>query len=109
MEQYEFHDPLSNERKWVVVEPKITELTLNQDSKTGRRTLLQKHEPGSATTGDFVHDYVEEIYIVDGALTDTKLGKTFEKGYYAYRKPGMVHGPYISKDGCLMFITATPV
>lgn len=109
MEQYEFHDPASlAHRKWVRAEPKIDEMILNQDPATGRRTLLQRHEPGSATAGDFVHDYIEEIYIVEGELTDTNLGETFKAGYYAYRKPGMVHGPFVSGKGCLMFITCSP-
>jgi hypothetical protein len=46
---------------------------------------------------------------VEGDLGDKRIGQTYQKGYYAYRKPGMVHGPFFSKTGCLMFITCTPV
>lgn len=46
---------------------------------------------------------------MEGDLGDKRTGETYEKGYYAYRNPGMVHGPFFSKEGCLMFITCTPV
>jgi hypothetical protein len=57
----------------------------------------------------FSHDYVEEIYLAEGDLTDTRLGRGWEKGAYAYRKPGMEHGPFKSEKGCLMFIVCIPV
>ena len=106
MEQFEFH--LLTQQPFVQIEPLISELTLNSSPSTSRITKLQKHEPGSKTAGDFIHDYIEEIYIVEGSLTDTNLGKTFEKGCYAYRKPGMRHGPFESREGCLMFIVCLP-
>ncbi|KAJ9609628.1 hypothetical protein H2200_005956 [Cladophialophora chaetospira] len=111
MEQFEFHDPSSRpDRTWKQIEPGIDEMILNEDPATGRRTLLQRWQPGAANAQDiFVHAYIEEIYIVDGDLTDTRLGQSWQKGAYAYRKPGMEHGPFKSEGGCLMFITCTPV
>ncbi|KAH7407271.1 RmlC-like cupin domain-containing protein [Cadophora sp. MPI-SDFR-AT-0126] len=110
MQQFEFHDAISHpNRSWVQIEPKIYEMLLNSDPATGRRTLLQKHEPGSLNAKESLHDYIEEIYIVEGDLKDVPRGETYLKGYYAYRKPGMVHGPFASEGGCLMFITCTPV
>ncbi|KAG4431979.1 hypothetical protein IFR05_012530 [Cadophora sp. M221] len=110
MEQLEFHPVASHpSRKWVQIEPKIHEMTLNCDPSTGRHTLLQKHEPGSLNAKESVHDYIEEIYIVEGDLVDVPKGETYLKGYYAYRKPGMKHGPFASGNGCLMFITCSPV
>jgi hypothetical protein len=85
MEQFEFHIP---QNRWVQIEPKISEHTLNHDPASSRRTLLQKHDAGSRTAGDFIHDYTEEIYFVEGTLTDTKLEKTFEKGFYATESLG---------------------
>lgn len=87
----------------------ISEMVLNQDPSTGRRTLLQRHEPGSLDAKESLHDYIEEIFIVEGDLGDERTGEVYQKGYYAYRKPGMVHGPFFSKGGCLMFITCSPV
>jgi hypothetical protein len=111
MEQLEFHDAISHPgRSWKQMEPGIDEMVLNQDFETGRKTLLQRWQPGAANAQNvFVHSYIEEIYIVEGDLTDTRLRQSWQTGAYAYRKPGMVHGPFASKDGCLMFITCTPV
>lgn len=72
-----------------------------------------------------MHDYVEEIVILEGDLRDLKGrksgtgeiveggekgdGEVWTKGAYAYRKPGMEHGPFRSEGGCLMFIVVIPV
>lgn len=47
--------------------------------------------------------------MVEGDLYDVNLQKGWEKGAYAYRKPGMWHGPFKSEGGCLMFIVCIPV
>lgn len=111
MEQFEFHPAISSyDRKWTQLEPGVDELILNQDPTTGRRTTLQRWQPGAQNQQEiFVHDYVEEIYMAEGDLFDTRLGKGWEKGAYAYRKPGMRHGPFKSETGCLMFILNIPV
>jgi hypothetical protein len=110
MEQLEFHDPTALPgREWIEVEPRIHEMILNEDKTTGRRTLLQRHQPGSLNANKSLHDYIEEIYIVKGDLIDKTANETYEAGFYAYRKPGMIHGPFASATGCLMFITCTPV
>ena len=111
MEQYEFHPATSSfNRSWVELEPGVDEMVLNEDPATGRRTTLQRWQPGASNKQDiFVHDYCEEIYMVEGDLCDTRLGQSWEKGAYAYRKPGMRHGPFRSEKGCLMFILNIPV
>lgn len=111
MEQFEFHDASSHPgRSWREVEPGIHEMTLNLDPSTGRRSLLQRWQPGAANVKQlFVHPYVEEIFLVEGDLTDTRLRQSWGKGAYAYRLPGMEHGPFRSEKGCLMLITCTPV
>ncbi|KAI5927475.1 RmlC-like cupin domain-containing protein [Camillea tinctor] len=114
MEQFEFHpyarDPGTGEhRRWVELEPGIEQMTLNEDAATGRRTVLQRWRAGAANAQqNFVHDYVEEIFIVEGDLEDTRRGGRWEAGAYAYRKPGMDHGPFCSEKGCLMFIVIVP-
>ncbi|KAK1218087.1 hypothetical protein PQX77_019245 [Marasmius sp. AFHP31] len=133
MNQYEFHNfstepSTSQAREWVTLEPGITQLTLNFNPKTGRGTYLQKWEPKTSNQiQNFVHDYIEEIFIVEGDLRDLKgrksgtgelagdgqvdegKGERWGKGSYAYRKPGMEHGPFRSEGGCLMFIVVIPV
>jgi hypothetical protein len=111
MEQFEFHSPDSlSSRTWVALEPGIDQMTLNHDSTTGRHTTLQRWQPGAINqqTNTFVHDYVEEIYLAEGDLYDTRLKQGWKKGAYAYRKPGMEHGPFKSENGCLMFIVMIP-
>lgn len=68
-----------------------------------------------------MHDYIEEIFIIEGDFRDLKgrksgsgevvqgeEGDVWTKGSYAYRKPGMEHGPFRSEGGCLMFIVVIP-
>lgn len=111
MEQFEFHQAASSFRAWQPLEPGIDELVLNHDPATGRRTTLQRWQPGAVNSPArvFVHDYVEEIWMAEGDLTDLTLKQGWEKGAYAYRKPGMDHGPFRSEGGCLMFIVCIPV
>jgi hypothetical protein len=49
------------------------------------------------------HDVWEEVWILEGAITDLSLGQTFTAGMYAGRPPGMPHGPWISLEGCMTF------
>ncbi|RMJ07230.1 hypothetical protein BHE90_001560 [Fusarium euwallaceae] len=110
MEQFEFHPATTSyNREWTPLEPGVDELVLNHDSQTGRRTTLQRWQPGARNQQHvFVHDYIEEIYLAEGDLYDLNLGQGWEKGAYAYRKPGMRHGPFRSESGCLMFIVCIP-
>lgn len=127
MEQFEFHHyethPTSgNPRTWKPLEPGISQLTLNHDPSTGRATYLQRWDPNTENQiQNFIHDYIEEIFIVEGDLQDLKgrksgtgeivegeRGDVWTRGTYAYRKPGMEHGPFRSEGGCLMFIVVIP-
>ena len=72
-----------------------------------------------------MHEFVEDIIILEGDLRDLKgrksgtgacpekgeeaKGEVWTKGCYAYRKTGMQHGPFRSEAGCLMFIVCFPV
>ncbi|TFB00617.1 hypothetical protein CCMA1212_007449 [Trichoderma ghanense] len=105
MQQFEFHDPTTR-TTWQLKTPGIEELILNEDKITGRKTLLQRWQPKAATpsSAPVVHDFIEEVYILEGDLTDRTLRQTFYKGMYAYREPGMEHGPWFSEGGCLMFV-----
>ncbi|KAK6463256.1 RmlC-like cupin domain-containing protein [Scheffersomyces coipomensis] len=105
--QLEFHIPGS---EWIPVEGNagIYNKILNEDKQSGRITLLQKYEPGAFTDNVAKHTFIEEVYIIEGELTDKGLKKTFEKGSYAFRHPGMIHGPYESRKGCLTFIIIDP-
>lgn len=85
--------------------PGLTERILAADPDGGVATRLLRFEPGTDTTPNDVqvHDFWEEVYILDGAITDLRLDRTFTAGMYACRPPGMPHGPWHSPDGCLTF------
>ena len=51
------------------IEQKILAGTLDEADKTGSRTRLLRFQPGVYTTAPFVHDYWEEVFLVEGDLT----------------------------------------
>jgi len=70
------------------IEQKILAGTLNEANKTGSRTRLLRFQPGVYTTAPFVHDYWEEVFLVDGDLTvgndaQGQGGENFTAGTYA--------------------------
>ncbi len=86
------------------VVPELTERVLAQ-AGPGVATRILRFEPGTDTTpnGVQIHDFWEEVYILEGSITDLRLGETFTAGMYACRPPGMEHGPWVSHEGCLTF------
>ena len=87
------------------VVPELTERVLAVDDEGGVATRILRFEPGTDTTpnGPQVHDFWEEVYVLEGSLTDLRLGETFTAGHFACRPPGMEHGPWVSSGGCLTF------
>ena len=66
---------------------------------------MLRFAPGTDTTpnGVQVHDFWEEVYILEGSFTDLALGEAFTAGMYACRPPGMAHGPWVAPEGCVTF------
>ena len=90
------------------IEQKILAGKFDEASKSGSRSRLLRFKPGAVTTMPFVHDYWEEVYLIEGDLTvgDSASGvqpMTFGPNTYACRPPGIVHGPFRSERGCLLF------
>jgi hypothetical protein len=85
--------------------PGLFERILATDPEHGVATRMLRFAPGTDTSaaGPQVHDFWEEVYIVEGALHDLTLNQTFPAGTYACRPPGMRHGPWTAVDGCLTF------
>jgi hypothetical protein len=80
---------------------------LDTDNKRGSRTRLLRLPAGMHTTKPFVHDYWEEVFLVEGDLTvgndeQGEGGKPFEGYTYAVRPPGAWHGPFKSNGGCVL-------
>lgn len=68
-------------------------------------TRVLQFEPGTDTTseGSKIHDYWEEVYIMEGSIIDLELNEEFTEGMVAVRPPGMKHGPWVSPNGCKTF------
>ena len=75
------------------------------DMAAGVATRVLRFAPGTDTSRNGVqrHDFWEEVYILEGSITDLRLGETFTAGMYASRPPGMEHGPWVSAEGCVTF------
>jgi ChrR Cupin-like domain len=90
------------------IEQKILSGGLDEKAKRGSRTRLLRFKPGVFTTEPFVHEYWEEVYLVDGDLTvgndkQGKGGTSFQRHTYAVRPPGAAHGPFKSEKGCILY------
>lgn len=86
-------------------QPGTAEKILSRDeSDPDVLTRLVRWEPGLDTSaaGVIRHEWVEEVYLLQGELRDLTLGRTFRAGEYAARPPGMEHGPYRTAGGCVM-------
>jgi hypothetical protein len=82
----------------------IWEQILSKDPASGSYTRLLRFEPGvsSEANGTLTHEFWEEVFIVEGDLTDLRLDERFTAGMYACRPPGMPHGPWKTEAGVLM-------
>ncbi|CAB5695102.1 Uncharacterised protein [Delftia tsuruhatensis] len=110
----EFHPVDMDTEGWNVppgypqgIEQKILSGHLDEHRKEGFRTRLLRFRPGVYTTKPFVHDYFEEVYLVEGDLTvgndeNGQGGEAFRPHTYACRPPGAFHGPFKSNNGCVL-------
>ncbi|MFC4036651.1 cupin domain-containing protein [Streptomyces polygonati] len=108
--ELEFHIP---DGPWTVPEgagPGTEQLVLAQDTTTGRGTALVRWAPGTDTSalGVARHDFWEEVYLLEGSMHDLTLDRTFGRGSYACRPPGMPHGPWTAADGVTMLVITYP-
>ena len=90
------------------IKQKVLASDLDERGKTGSRTRLLRFDPGVHTSAPFVHDHWEEVYLISGDLivgSDAvgRGGEVFVGPTYACRPPGVVHGPFRSERGCLLF------
>jgi hypothetical protein len=87
---------------------KILASNLDEWAKTGHRSRLLRIEAGAFTTASFVHDHWEEVFLFRGDLivgNDARGngGESFVAPTYAVRPPGIYHGPFTSRRGCILF------
>lgn len=86
---------------------KILSGSLDENNRRGSRTRLLRFEPGFRTTKPFVHEYWEEVFLLDGDMTvgadeHGNNGERFQGYTYAVRPPGVFHGPFSSESGALL-------
>ncbi|MDB5407404.1 MAG: hypothetical protein JWL84_2316 [Rhodospirillales bacterium] len=90
------------------IQQKILASDIDETRKMGSRSRLLRFAAGAFTTEPFVHDHWEEVYLISGDLSvgtdgEGKGGEKFHAPTYACRPPGVVHGPFRSDGGCLLF------
>jgi hypothetical protein len=83
--------------------PGLSQRILAGDPGSNDHTRMLKFDAGTVTEETVRHEYWEEVWIVEGSLRDLRLEETFTAGMYACRPPGMPHGPWESRDGCVTF------
>ncbi|GLY53309.1 cupin domain-containing protein [Lentzea sp. NBRC 102530] len=99
-EEHEFFP--TSDIAWQPATRGVTERVLSRDPDTATLTRIARWEPGLETEGVLRHDFHEEVYLLEGDLTDLTLDQTFRAGDFASRRPGMPHGPYRTENGCVM-------
>jgi len=87
---------------------KVLASDIDEQAKRGSRTRLLRIEPGAYSTEPFVHDHWEEVFLVQGDLVvgndaQGKGGKSARAFTYACRPPGVPHGPFATRSGCLLY------
>lgn len=91
--------------------PGVTQLllgdSLDPETRTGSRTRLIHWDAGTLLREPVAHDYREEILVLEGDLVvgcgrDGSGGTTFTQHAFATRPAGVPHGPFTTRQGCLM-------
>lgn len=103
--EFEFFDPKDLPWEPIPQVPGLSQKILSKDEAAGDYTRLLRFAPGCDTTpmGTQIHDFWEEVWIIEGGIFDIPLGKMFTAGQYACRPPGMRHGPWRAPEGCMTF------
>jgi hypothetical protein len=85
-------------------------ITLAVDSESGDYSRLTRFLPGSDTAGHGpqIHDYPEEVLIIEGLLYDEAFDRWLTAGDYVSRPAGEVHGPFRTDSGCVAFEVSYP-
>lgn len=102
-QELEFFDVSTIPWERIEGSPGLSERILAGEKGTPNHTRMLRFEPGTVTGETLTHDYWEEVWILEGSLRDLRLNETFGAGMYACRPPGMPHGPWETRDGCLTF------
>lgn len=86
------------------VSVKILAGALDHAARTGQCTTLTRWQAGTKVAEAIMHDYVEEVYVISGALQwlDGAGGATaIEANSYVCRPAGVPHGPFRADEDYL--------
>lgn len=75
------------------------------ENGSGAVTRITRWAAGTVSPDLSVHDWCEEVFIVSGSLSIGTPGderEVLEVGTYAVRPPHVPHGPFFTRDGCVM-------
>lgn len=91
-----------------VVEELVLADNFDPATRTGSRTRLARWQPGTRFAKPVIHDFHEEVFIVEGEFVvgcdaQGQGGETFGAYTFACRPPGVWHGPFASPKGCVLF------
>ncbi|MGL5363621.1 MAG: cupin domain-containing protein [Bosea sp. (in: a-proteobacteria)] len=88
------------------VEEKILSGALNVPAKQGCVTRLARWAPGALVAYPVSHLWCEEVFILSGSLfiglPDEADAKLLPTGTFACRPAHVVHGPFFSREGCVL-------
>ena len=104
---------VDNEERWEPVEglEGLAEaITVAIDPDSGNYSRFTRFLPGADTTphGAKIHDYPEEVLVLEGRLYDAAVDRWLKAGDYASRPPGEPHGPFRTETGCVVFEVSFP-
>lgn len=87
------------------VEEKILSGAFDHAARSGAVTRLSRWRAGAAVSTPVSHDWCEEVFVVSGSLSIGAIDDeraVLAAGIYAVRPPHVSHGPFFSRDGCLL-------
>ena len=86
------------------VEVKYLANDLNEETRTGARTRYVRVAPGTTTPEALVHTYWEDVFVLEGDLYPLADGSDAAPvaPHSSLRPPGTSHGPFGSKNGCML-------
>lgn len=89
------------------IEAMVLADNFDPSSRTGSRTVLSRWQPGTLLARPVIHDFHEEVFIVEGEFmvgcdSAGQGGERFGPYSYACRPPQVWHGPFASPAGCVL-------
>lgn len=87
------------------VEAKVLSGQFDHDNQTGSVTKVSRWAAGTSVSDQQIHDWCEEVFIISGSLsigTPEREERVLKPGTYAVRPADIPHGPFFTKDGCVM-------